>query len=136
MLTPEPESAGGGWKQAIKTGGAIVVVVIAVGWLGWRIRSGFGPTTTDNNRVVIVCTACDQETRMTSQEANVLAGDEETGAFICPQCQQPAAWGTSLRCFSCKRYIPRTPEIRSGAYECPYCKTSLAAQVRTPSGGG
>lgn len=104
----------------------IVIVLACFGYAAYSIRKAtHGPPAANRDEVRVVCTACWEESVMSTAEYDA-AMDEETTLVRCPHCREFKACSIALYCPQCKRAIPRSMAVFGTAYVCPFCEASLA----------
>jgi Zn finger protein HypA/HybF involved in hydrogenase expression len=110
--------------------GAIIFIVGALAVSAFSIyRTATAPQGTERDEILLACTKCGQDTRVSSAALTQLAHDPR-GGYECPKCHERTALVASSVCPQCKRAIP--PQPPTSALECPFCKHSLRVEDNVP----
>jgi hypothetical protein len=111
--------------------GAIVFVVAAVGYAVVSFSSrAMEPTSSESNKIWLLCEKCDKESGLSSDEFAKLRLDQQTARYPCPKCGASAAMIFTMRCPHCNHGFFQ--QGYGSAPICPYCKKSLAVLKPAP----
>ncbi len=114
-------------RQFMTRGLMVLIIAGLLVYAGFSFRSFVGSPSGSSQRdtLRIACLGCGAEMVLPASQSSQLPISEETGGMKCPKCGAFRAYPAQLTCPKCKRGVPLAPELKAGAFVCPWCKASL-----------